>query len=225
MPYRDVNWIRRNIEKRQFSHALSRRLENRHAIVQLYPENTLISPDLSTEIYKATYDNYITVNLSKSTLFGEDYDSKDPSGILATATAVRYFYSGYVASQRGELEQFSNLSIDRAIAEFYLNEEVQEFTFDFRSPGKIDFISLTMGALLVALAVTLASDDIPYQEILNDLYITNQGNEAPTELTDCVDILRGVMRSIGEKNYSTIQTNCKDAEETMGLSTTMRRIK
>jgi len=75
IPFRKVRWIRTDIEKRTFSQATSRRLENRHAIINIRDERGGVALGISMEIYKATYDNFIFGEISKTTLVGAAYTS------------------------------------------------------------------------------------------------------------------------------------------------------
>ena len=224
VPIRKVKWISKSIEKRRFSRAISRGLENRHAIINLNEGVNSSLNDISMEVYQRVYDNFTIAGRSKATFFGERYNSRDPEGIIASATIIKYFYSAYLAAELGRQQEFANLSYERAIAEFYDPAAVQDFSFNFNSPGAIKVAINTMGAVFVVLVIAVALDNISFSEATNNLNVTNGGGtiELP-ELRQSCDLYRGIMQSIGEEGFEKVRTECMSARSTIGLDTPVRR--
>lgn len=220
VPYRPVKWITTSVEKRHFSKALSRRLENRHAIIEISTN------ELRKEIYDITYDNYTLGSYSKSTFFGPIYDSKDPSGILLSIEFIRYFVSANNAYSRREIERFSSMSVKEAIASYYDPSTMRDFSLEFQSPGKILVgITAPLAAIVVALAVAVSVDTLAYQDVINTIKIENSvDNTDEPAIQPAADIYKGIMNSIGEERFNETRKMALEAKRAIGFSTDITRV-
>ncbi len=226
VPTRKVRWIKKSIEKRQFSRPLAKRLENRHAIINI--RDQLVEGhigQLSKEVYRSVYDSYVLLNESKITLYGRDYNSKNPDGIIASAQVVKFLVAAMVANQRGEMDAFSNMLPEHAVAVYYDARAIQDFTFNFNSPGKMEIVAGIMFAIIIGLGITAGVEGVTFDDIQNGVELINSGAaQVPDEIGQCGEIYQGIMNSIGEGGFNYIQEQCALGHNEIGLETPMRKV-
>ncbi|MFD2205430.1 hypothetical protein [Kiloniella antarctica] len=230
IPTRRVRWINKNIEKRSFSSPLAKRLENRHAIINIRDgrQNNVINK-LSLEVYRKVYDNFIWGGESKATFFGNEYQSKNPDGIIDTANVIKFLFAAYIASSRGEINQFSTMESSQAINRYYDTELINDFSFNFNSPGKIQISALRLAAIFVAMGIAVALHDVSFSEAISDLnFLNNNGVTIQLDpelgIEQCQGYYQGLMEALGEERYNSIKEECQKANLEMGLSTAIGRI-
>ncbi|HYC03008.1 MAG TPA: hypothetical protein VED40_06925 [Azospirillaceae bacterium] len=221
VPFRRVNWLNIAVERRHFSSAVAKRLENPHAIIDIRSNDS--SGSIAEEIYKKVYVNYVTEHESKVAFFGKKYDSKDPTGIVDTTNLIKYFCAAYVAIERGEIDRFAGLDFMVATRTYYPSEIVRDFSFNFNSPGKIDLKTLQKAALFVGLCIAATTALTP-AEVGAPVMVTNLGAAvADGPLHDCAQMYNRLLTSIGADGFEKIKIVCAEAEASIGLDTQIKR--
>ena len=214
LPFRPVNWVNRNIRRVDFGHLFAKRLANRRAIIEI-SDNFLKS-----EIYKRVYSNYVTTDNAKITIYGSQYDSKDPSGVVDAINIVRYLAAGFVAREQGRLNEFASLEMDEAIEMFVTQDHVLDFAIQFTSPGKITLITFAyLMAISVGIGVGVLTDsNITFDEIRRGVSIINSNstNDQVRSL-ELGNSIAEIVDAIGPSKTERLQRRAQKSKQKIGF--------
>ncbi len=213
IPVRKVRWLSTNIPKRQLDGEVAKRLENRHAICEIYRKL------YGKHVFPVAYRSYVEGGKSKAEFLGSQYSGKDLLETYSSALLLKYFVASYNAVNIDDVGDLRNLSIQQTIDKYYDQNLIDDFTQDFQSPGRFVLYgaTATIGIFLM-LGVAVATSDATVQEILNNLNIVN--SEAPPN--DAVtngfqDQFQYLMNSLGEERLNEIQQLGQKAAGDIGL--------
>ncbi|MBO9421488.1 hypothetical protein J7481_18415 [Labrenzia sp. R4_2] len=216
-PFRRVNWLNTEIPKRNFSKYVSKRLENRHAVINLN-KNWSDLNSISDDVYKFAYQNFIFKDQSHITLSGPTYNSKEPQGIFDATDLIKAVYAMNTVVGSGGAD-FRGQNIAQIIAQHYNGEQVTDFTFNFNSPGRIGFGSAALGAITVLGIISVALGGLSFEDALGGVSLEFNGEAAPTEVqNECNDRMRGILNSMNQGQYDELQKKCTDARNGIGLN-------
>lgn len=216
-PFRKINWIDVETPKRSFANYVSKRLENRHAVINLSKRWTS-NKSIAEEIYKKAYDNFIWGDEAHITLLGPRYNSKDPQGIFDATELIKAVYAIFLVSERDDGSDLTDQNLAQISANFYNGEAVVDFSLNFNSPGEIGFGAASLGAIAVLGVIFLASSGFTYEQAFEGLQIAFNDERAPAVIQDeCNNQMRGILNSIDQGKFDEIQRKCNEARNSIGL--------
>jgi hypothetical protein len=175
------------------------------------------------EIYKRVYGNFVHESLSKATFYGPNY-SNDPEGIIESIELIRYFAAAHIAIKRNMGNQLSQMSIEQVIGEFYRADLIDEFSFNFNSPGKIAFIALASTLAIVStIGVGALTHEVKFGDLISHMSVMNSA-DASTEhhLPIIQQDIKQLMESIGQSRYDELLRRSSKAKRGIGLNTDVK---
>jgi hypothetical protein len=210
VPFRRVKWLPVHPLRRQFSVALSRRLENRTAATEINRE------EFGREVFSVAYKNFSAREISKIEFSGNKYE--DPYDLLPAAKLVRYFVAACNAIDANRTSEISSLSVDELIASHYQKESVESFGVTFASPGKLTLMSLGTAVGLVVLAGIGASMYSQTLTSLRAIQVTNsQGSPNDPVTEEAAYKFDLITNAIGGRQLKELNVTAKSAQKDLEL--------
>ena len=226
IPIRRVQWLRTDFERRGLSQALSKLLSNRRAVIQ-------IQRSLYEEVYQIAYGDYVVGEHSRYIYEGKEYKNIGLA-ILPGINLISYCIAAFNACEEEELEKFSELSIDQAIANYFEQDILYSFEVDFRSPGeyvlhaKRAALPLLVAVLVSATSGTISLPEARGAEVKNSAAISEAapGAGKPDACTlEIQEKYKAIMAAIGAERFKQLCSLNKDAQHGVGLKVNVKQKK
>lgn len=212
IPVRKIRWLGRATQKRHLSELLSKRLENRHAIIRIQRHL------FEAEVYGHAYANYATSSQSKADFFGPSYTSEDAFDIFPAARLIRFLVAASIAVESGNAADLERHSVDNIIERFYDRHLIADFKIDFSSPGRFTIISKRNTlAIIVASGVAVAVASLPQQLVRQLDVVNSEAHAADEDPEEYKERFKQLMNSLGKSQYEEMLQAGRDAKKAIGL--------
>ncbi len=226
IPFRRVNWLRTDVERRFLSEPLSRLLSNRRTVVHIDKQV------FGEEIYRVSYGDYVSGAESRYIYEGPAYKN------IALATVpgidlISYFCAAFNAFEEDELAKFFSLDIQKATNDYFEQDVLYSFEIEFASPGSYVLHAKRAALpLLVAVLVAATSGAILFNDA-RTAQIENSSNAQPSDAgkvaapdpctLEIQEKYAAIMGSISADRFKQLCKMNMDAQHGVGLRTRIKR--
>jgi hypothetical protein len=211
---RKVRWLTRSLQKREMSSGLSRRLENRHAVIEIASE------DLIKEVYSLAYQNVVTKDFSKMEIVSPKYKSKDGRHIIKATEFISFLVSIF-PNIVNENNIDPSLDVRQILAIYYNTDLIDEFQIEFSSPGLFRIFSKNRALILFLIAAIPILKVLPVEssDQAKVVGVSLGSSDGLVEERLMISPLDGMLMSLTPAQKRQAVDMARDSDAKIGLST------
>ena len=216
IPFREVRWLRTDLTKHSLPSELSKKIYNRHAIVQNRRNDTL------DQIYNFAYQSVIYGNSSKIDITGHSYQGKRPNELVDASLLISFLANAHTLIKDGKLEEIINRGYYSIAHELDIEIGDSRFSENFNSPGQYTLISLLASLPLFISAGIHVFDAVDFSKF-SQLTVEFVNSEGPTDhpavksAQENIDLLIQSLDQSSENAKSDIKKSFERAKQRVDL--------
>lgn len=220
---RRVVWLDPRVKRRDLPEKLAKQVENRRAATELD------RAEYGNDVYSLAYANFSTDSLSKATIFGPLYTSKDPRDLVPAINLISWLVLVYPILASTSPDQINAISVADRISREFDRYLIKDFTVKFTSPGEFNILAkdrwlaaFVAAAVPVLLLQSDSKQSIGSVKIINESQVEtsqkpNLSSDSPPSIA-----LHALVKSLSPQQRNALNKLSGEARQKIGLRTSAK---